>query len=173
MWLGVIKCFNRICASSTLSTLSARAFTWRYGHCFNRICASSTLSTRESHTFALSRSGFNRICASSTLSTRRSSIAAILVKPEFQSHLRLIHPIHMEMMQSSLDHCASFNRICASSTLSTSPVDVPPIAIAVFQSHLRLIHPIHKKAAIIALKMCENVSIASAPHPPYPPTRET
>ena len=36
-----------------------------------------------------------------------------------------------------------------------------------FQSHLRLIHPIHSLAISFRLSR-ESVSIASAPHPPYP-----
>ena len=61
----------------------------------------------------------------------------------FQSHLRPIHPIH------------------------------PPCKVARdenkwFQSHLRPIHPIHFKMKAFASWYWE-VSIASAPHPPYPP----
>ena len=38
----------------------------------------------------------------------------------FQSHLRLIHPIHMPVTLRTMYHMSGFNRICASSTLSTS-----------------------------------------------------
>ena len=68
----------------------------------------------------------------------------ILKFPLFQSHLRLIHPIHLSQMRS-FGHRF------------------------MFQSHLRLIHPIHHRAvAHVIIK--SDVSIASAPHPPYPLT---
>ncbi len=108
----------------------------------------------------------------------------------FQSHLRLIHPIHeMKFIWSKCSIC--FNRICASSTLSTShfrlghnnrlrfqshlrlihPIHLESVRVlvkaAMFQSHLRLIHPIHMCSCSL-IHACTRVSIASAPHPPYP-----
>ena len=89
---------------------------------------------------------------------------------KFQSHLRLIHPIHDCL---GIRHGAiislGFNRICASSTLSTlnSVIDHQDVLI-MFQSHLRLIHPIHLEFGMSKHLVIISVSIASAPHPPYP-----
>ena len=114
-WVG----FNRICASSTLSTNTAMSFFKGAVKSFNRICASSTLSTNPKSIdtrlprmvsiasaphppYPPDRCGiawlqiksFNRICASSTLSTEREGYY-LPIYGLFQSHLRLIHPIHM------------------------------------------------------------------------------
>ena len=85
---------------------------------------------------------FNRICASSTLSTCRACRKKHIVD-KFQSHLRLIHPIHSKKLR--LERARKVK----------------------FQSHLRLIHPIH---GFTEIEPCgsRRVSIASAPHPPYP-----
>ena len=185
-------CFNRICAPFTLSTLPQYCWHVRASVGFNRICAPFTLSTRrcseiaqireqfQSHLrpihpihliftmqgvrasysfnricapFTLStmahaatwqrvHSSFNRICAPFTLSTRKY-LQDSLHTSRFQSHLRPIHPIHKE--------CAI-------------PIDVID---RWFQSHLRPIHPIHCYGSLfLCFKM--QVSIASAPHSPYP-----
>ncbi len=159
--------FNRICASSTLSTCDRTECPCHQTGCFNRICASSTLSTSSLQWFICLLSGFNRICASSTLST-----SAFCLRRwnwmRFQSHLRLFHPIHSRagaarccainvsiasvplppyplfpsLLASS--NLACFNRICSSSTLSTFPVSASKLKPCLFQSHLLLFHPIHR-----------------------------
>ncbi len=110
----------------------------------------------------------------------------------FQSHLRPIHPIHLDYIHLLLLYYFCFNRICAPSTLSTaqfnsrwhSEVTVsiasaphPPypqihkmlacLPNHMFQSHLRPIHPIHTNQGKMLCTVW-TVSIASAPHPPYP-----
>ena len=64
-------------------------------------------------------------------------------KNKFQSHLRLIHPIHSSSQLYAAGGTKGFNRICASSTLSTW-------------------------MSCIVCSGFVKVSIASAPHPPYP-----
>ena len=61
----------------------------------------------------------------------------------FQSHLRHIHPVHMDHLYEQ----AQFQE---------------------FQSHLRHIHPVHGNSRDF-LDVPMIVSIASAPHPPCPP----
>ena len=86
---------------------------------------------------------------------------------EFQSHLRLIHPIHFVPENIDVSVYRGFNRICASSTLSTLFEQFLASAGYLFQSHLRLIHPIHVLLCLQSQRSL-HVSIASAPHPPYP-----
>ena len=63
---------------------------------------------------------------------------------EFQSHLRLFHPIH-----------------------KTKSVELEQLE-RMFQSHLRLFHPIHS-GCTRGISLSPRVSIASAPLPPYTP----
>ena len=67
---------------------------------------------------------------------------------------------------------ARFNRICAPSTLSTHRLKMTTKLSGLFQSHLRPIHPIHLPI-IWGLTPEKKVSIASAPHPPYPQWQES
>ena len=85
----------------------------------------------------------------------------------FQSHLRPIHPIHRTPILATEPRRLSFNRICAPSTLSTVSEVSLSVSKLEFQSHLRPIHPIHKGGTCEQSSDCK-VSIASAPHPPYP-----
>ncbi len=134
---------------------------------------------------------FNRICAPSTLSTKLLCCVAseedmfqshlrpihpihLLYHPpdsfplqQFQSHLRPIHPIHLRQYAEYQERAKSFNRICAPSTLSTCHLLTLHCDQMLFQSHLRPIHPIHT-ATFRHFTNHVLVSIASAPHPPYP-----
>ena len=164
--------------------------------CFNRICASSTLSTHGIDALDLISEGVSIASAPhppyppkrryhTHMKKHQVSIASaphppypLLSSPPvtyaydaFQSHLRLIHPIHADWSTKGR-------------------------AVSGFQSHLRLIHPIHKALFMLSriVGLCFNricasstlstlltlsasipnllVSIASAPHPPYPPNEK-
>ena len=158
---------------------------------FNRICAPFTLSTSKHGRLHVSKKSFNRICAPFTLSTRHALVARDLVLRSFN---RICAPFTLSTWWSRLIQgiLRSFNRICAPFTLSTpyeEMVDMPAVAFqshlrpihpihgdrcffneasgVVFQSHLRPIHPIH---VYLIWHICTFmlVSIASAPHSPYP-----
>ena len=111
--------FNRICASSTLSTTEVQASNASIYRGFNRICASSTLSTWSSTVlYLMPIVCFNRICASSTLSTRQGSDSSF--SPSNVSIASAPHPPYPPKCMISLFVVSfGFNRICASSTLST------------------------------------------------------
>ena len=88
----------------------------------------------------------------------------------FQSHLRPIHPIHKDTPFAVSPFFICFNRICAPFTLSTQLTIAPGASVNGFQSHLRPIHPIHFgfDGCVLSISI---VSIASAPHSPYPPSK--
>ena len=162
-----LPCFNRICASSTLSTRHEfrKGTVSRMFQSHLRLIHPIHLVNRHKVTLYLFVSiasaphppyplvGLSGMAASSTVSIASAphppyppkslpnglcdvnvSIASAphppyphlpnsstsFVSEEFQSHLRLIHPIHIGCLSFSLDAVKSFNRICASSTLSTS-----------------------------------------------------
>ncbi len=110
---------------------------------------------------------FNRICASSTLSTvviDKFPWDVVIVSIASAPH----PPYPLTVVISYCSSIPSFNRICASSTLSTpASISLKSSMIPTFQSHLRLIHPIHVFPHTVLLCI-SIVSIASAPHPPYP-----
>ena len=135
------NCFNRICASSTLST---SALVWQ----------TSLLSQFQSHLRLIHPIHISSMCL---------WLASLL----FQSHLRLIHPIHGIRNCRPMRPMLRFNRICASSTLSTWPMIPSPVPKGV--SIASAPHPPYPLSKIIPSKVCEHVSIASAPNPPYPP----
>ena len=159
---------------------------------FNRICAPFTLSTPNPPMDICIMLGFNRICAPSTLSTlehcravldRIVSIASAphppyplghwnkligILSQMFQSHLRPIHPIHSGLILLPPSNCKSFNRICAPSTLSTEDEDVQIVGTSCV-SIASAPHPPYPRVQGVKNRYKKSrVSIASAPHPPYP-----
>ena len=86
----------------------------------------------------------------------------------FQSHLRLIHPIHSPLARGDGDHFQFQSHLRLIHPIHYTRTCMDERTKHMFQSHLRLIHPIHTHFYLPVYVYKGVVSIASAPNPPYP-----
>ena len=135
---------------------------------FNRICASSTLSTLPLSKRPIPLSPVSIASAPHPPYPQLAQFLCLWCEAEFQSHLRLIHPIHSMLNITGISTTIGFNRICASSTLSTKTINRLIAAQSIGFNRICASSTLSTKATVPTNTNFSLVSIASAPHPPYP-----